>query len=164
MFVKRMPVELFFQRVQSSECAAHILAAVFQLFAGHRSRGFVIKLLILGVERFAHTFQRILFVEQCPPKVCKSRTRHRIRVLSPTLYVGHSSGRTDLVKVKSAAFESFDVTRMHGRSGLGSSSRVLREIRWEKIKVHPRLRDTRWPTGNREMSHGALNTTMSDWV
>jgi hypothetical protein len=111
----------------------------------------------------------MLFSEYCSlnndhPKVCKSRTRHTIRVLFPTLYVGHSSGRTGLVRLKNAAFESFDVTRMHGRSGFGSSCPVLREIRWDRIKVHPRLRDTLWLSANLEMSHGALNATMSDLV
>ncbi|HKF02485.1 MAG TPA: hypothetical protein VKB49_09220 [Candidatus Sulfotelmatobacter sp.] len=40
-------------------------------------------------------------------------------------WVGHSSGRKGFVRLKNAAFESFDVTLMQGRSGLGSSTGPL---------------------------------------
>jgi hypothetical protein len=49
--------------------------------------------------------------------VCRSNTRHTRRVLVPTLYVGHSSGPIGFVRLKNAAFESYDVRRKQRRSG-----------------------------------------------
>src|SRR5882724_11395063 len=50
----------------------------------------------------------------------------------------HSSDLIGFVRLKNADFESFDVTRRHGRSGFGSSSPVFLETRWDKISDQAR--------------------------
>src|ERR1039458_7656324 len=117
------------------------------------------------VRRASHAlFRECGSLNRAQASVRRSKTRHMRRVLVPTLYVGHSSGLTGFVRLKNAALESFDVTRMHGRSGLGSSSPVLREMRFDKMRVHARLRETRYPTARREISQGALKATIRDLV